>query len=120
MSDHALRGTRRTQEPVCCDWTTFRAKCGAGDAQGSCAACIRLVNDTHTPGRGGPTCSVVALPPPISTKSATAGPGDSRRRRVLRLKLQLLTADNACRGELSRRRPRVRVALAHAGTRVYY
>src|SRR5450756_2427655 len=35
MSDHAPCGAWRTQGPVCGDWSTLRAKCGAGDAEGS-------------------------------------------------------------------------------------
>jgi hypothetical protein len=42
--------------------------------------------------------------PATSLKSTTADPGTSRRGCLLRLKLQLLIAKEACRGELSRRR----------------
>ena len=55
-------------------------------------------------GRNGLLPILSPQPSTISAKWATSGPGGSRRGRVPRLKLQLLAAKNACRGELSHRR----------------
>jgi len=56
---------------------------------------------------------LLPYPPAISGKWATSGREGVRDGHSLRLKLQLLTAENACRGELSSRRHRCAIRWGH-------